>query len=323
MSMGSPLDVYPQQAPDDASAIPLTDPLFILIMVLAVLVSLFVAALVIYAMFRFRARPGQAEPPAMFGHHKLELTWTIIPLVVVLVLFILTVLHMRSASARPGNKAIDLPDRQPDIVAIGNQWWWEFRYPASGVVTANEIHLPVGRQVLVQLEASDVIHDFWIPQLEHKMDMVPGQVNYLWLEADRPGTFQGACAEYCGNQHAWMRILAIAQPEPEFNAWIQQQRSPVPPSANSLVEQGRQLFVQRTCGNCHAVASTSEGQAGPELTHFASRQTIGAGVVENTPENIAAFVRNPQAVKPGILMPNFRLSEEEVRALTAYLESLK
>ncbi len=304
--------------PAVAGAIPF-DPLFTLLMVLAAAVVVLVAGLLAYSLARAR-RAGAGPPRQDFGNRRLEIAWTAVPALVVGILFLLTLVIMRTTPT-PGT---DLPDgRPPDIVVVGHQWWWEIAYPQAGVVTANVLHLPAGRRVLVQLTSDDVQHDFWVPELGQKMDMYPGKTNYIWLEAEEPGLYRGVCAEFCGAQHAWMRILAVAQPEADFERWVAEQRTPPQPLAEPLAERGRAVYAARTCGSCHAIAGVSTGEAGPDLTHFGSRPTISAGVLVNTPENLARYLANPQAVKPGIYMPNFRLSDEEIAALVAYLEGLR
>ena len=286
-------------------------------LVIAAIIFALVFGLTIYIAIRYRGQPGQGEPPQFFGHSKLEIAWTLAPALLLLVVFGFTVGTMRAADPPVG-------DQSPDLVVTGYQWWWRVEYPAAGAVTANEIHIPVGKRLLVRLEGGDVIHDFWVPQLGPKRDMVPGHSNHLWIEADAPGIYLGACAEYCGNQHAWMRLRVIAQPQAEFDAWQQQQlQAPAPPAGGDAA-QGAQIFQQRTCANCHAIAGTpATAHAGPDLTHVASRQTLGAGVLDNTPDNLMKWLADPQAVKPGNHMPSLRMTEEELRALVAYLESLR
>lgn len=306
---------------DLSSTIPFTN-LFVVIMLLAGAVVALVAGLLGYIVLRYRDRPGEAPPPQVFGNRRLEITWTALPAVVVAVIFVYMFVDMRRGPT-PGT---GLPDgQQPDIVVVGHQWWWEVRYPKHGnVVTANEVHLPVGTTILVQLESADVQHDFWVPELGQKMDLYPNKTNYLWLEAKEPGTYLGVCAEYCGTQHAWMRIRAIAQPAADFGAWVEAQRSSTQPAANDPAVRGQSLFTQYACGSCHAIAGTQyNGRAAPALTNYSDRQTISAGVLDHTPENLARYLRNPQAVKPGSSMPNFRLTEPEVQSLVAYLESLR
>jgi cytochrome c oxidase subunit 2 len=292
--------------------------LFILTLLIAGIILTLVTGLVLYASFRYRSRPGQGEPAQIFGHRNMEIAWTVAPALVLLLLFGLTLNTMHQAD--PPIPA----GQQPDLVVIGHQWWWEVHYPNSGVVTANEIHIPVGQMLLVQIESADVIHDFWVPQLARKIDATPGHPAHLWLEADSPGTYLGTCAEYCGVQHAWMRIRVMAQPQAEFEAWQQAQLQIPPTPASGDAAQGAQLFQGLTCSNCHAIAGTpAQAQIGPDLTHLASRGTLGAGVLDHTPANLARWLKNPQAIKPGSHMPNLNLTDTQVNQLVAYLEALK
>jgi cytochrome c oxidase subunit 2 len=176
--------------------------------------------------------------------------------------------------------------------------------------------------VLIQLEAVDVIHDFWVPQLGRKMDAVPGQSNRFWIAADKPGNYLGACAEYCGAQHAWMRLLVVAQTPNDFAAWQQQQAKPIAQASQTAAQKGAQVFAARTCANCHAVNGGDKApNVGPNLAHLASRTTLGAGIINNTPQELAIWLKNPQAIKPESLMPNLYLTDDEVQALVAYLET--
>jgi cytochrome c oxidase subunit 2 len=284
--------------------------LFILTLLIATVILLLVTGLVLYASFRYRSRPGDGEPRQVFGHRNLEIAWTAAPAVLLAVLAVLTLYTMRLADPAVGASA------QPDVVITGHQWWWEVRYPQSGVVTANEIHLPTGQKMLAEIDSADVIHSFWVPQLGRKMDAIPGHPNHLWLEADTSGTYLGTCAEYCGTQHAWMRIRVIVQSPAEFDAWLQEQLQ-APVISEGEARQGQKIFTQKTCIVCH-----SRG-IGPDLTHVGSRETLAAGVLENTPANMARWLKNPQAIKPGSYMPNFNLTDAEVKAITAYLEASK
>ena len=314
-------------APLDAYGIPFT-PSFVVLMILAAAVVAMVGGLLGYIVLRFRGGPDAPIPPQEHGNRRLEIAWTVVPALVVAALLGYTVFTMVNGPT-PGSELP--PGGDPDIIVVGHQWWWEVRYPKQGdVVTANELYLPVGRRLLVQLESRDVQHDFWVPQLGQKMDMYPGKVNHLWLEAKAAGEYQGACAEYCGTEHAWMRILAIAVPQAEFDAWIEEQRASAQPPAAfgergpDPIASGNQLFAQYGCGSCHAIAGSAyDGRAAPALTNFSARRTISAGVLEHTPENLARYLHDPQEVKPGVLMPNFRLQDWEVQALVAYLESLR
>jgi cytochrome c oxidase subunit 2 len=276
-----------------------------------------VAMLIALALLRYRARPGHMQPAIQTtGHTVLEITWTVIPFAIVAVIFVFTLKGMYRTEPN------EVP-RNPEVQITGRQWWWEVRYPKD-VYTANEIHVPVGRRVNAWILSSDVIHDFWVPELGPKIDAVPGRTNAIWIEADRPGTYMGACAEYCGMEHAWMLIRVVAQTPADYAAWLRAQSdAPPAPSAGDALR-GAELFRDRTCINCHAIAGTNAtARVGPDLSHVASRETLGAGVVRNTPENLARWIAGPQRIKPGILMPNLELSQDEIRAITAYLETLK
>jgi cytochrome c oxidase subunit 2 len=290
--------------------------IFVGIVMVAILIL--ISVLVLYAVVRFRWRPGAPEPRQVFGNSRLEKAWTIGPLLTVTVIFIFTIRTMHRSDPSPS------PGEKPNLVIIGHQWWWEARYPNSGVVTANEIHIPVGKDWLVLLKSDDVIHDWWVPDLGRKMDAIPGHPNEFWIQSDKPGTFLGTCAEYCGAEHAWMRIRVIAQPEAEFKAWEQHQLEvPAKPTAGAALA-GRKLFDSFTCSDCHTVAGTdANADIGPDLTHVASRETLAAGRLINTPENLAKWISDPQAYKPGAHMPDFDFTQSQVKDLVAYLETLK
>lgn len=214
------------------------------------------------------------------------------------------------------------------ITVTGQQWWWKAQYehhtPSQVVVTANEIHLPVGRPVHLKLQSTDVIHSFWVPNLHGKRDLIPGHPTSLWLKADRPGTYRGQCAEFCGLQHAHMRFVVVVEPVEEFEAWLESQRRPAAEPATSAQERGRDIFLSTTCIMCHTVRGTPAfGDVGPDLTHLASRKTIAAGSLPNTPGHLAGWIVDPQRVKFGVRMPQHSFSPEDLRALLAYLESLK
>jgi cytochrome c oxidase subunit 2 len=268
----------------------------------------------IVAMVRFRARPNDTgEPPQTHGNLRLEIAWTALPALVLLGVFVLVVQTMRSVDAA-----------EPDAIrlrVIGHQWWWEFRYPDLDVVTANEVYVPVGSQVAIELESTDVIHSFYVPRFGWMRDAVPGQVNRMYATVTREGVFEGACTQFCGMQHAWMRSRVTAVPREQFDTWIQQQRQP----AASGTSRGQQVFLENTCVSCHAIRGMpAPAQVGPDLTHLASRTTLGAGVIPNRPENLRLWIRDAPTVKPGVLMPPFRgMTEEDVRALADFLMTLQ
>ena len=294
----------------------LADLTYYTIAISVVILGIIVIA-VAYIIIRFRKKTGEeGEPYQDFGSLKLEITWTLIPVAIVAVLFLLTCSTMR---------AVDPPsaDREPDIIIIGHQWWWEIIYPESGVITANEVHLPAGKTLLARLESIDVIHDFWVPELGRKIDLIPGHPNYMWIVAAEPGVYLGACAEFCGAQHANMRIRVIAQTEEEFSAWLTEQAKIPETPSTGIAAEGAKIFQEVACMNCHTIAGTpAAARVGPSLTYLATRDTIGAGVLTNTPDNIAKWLKNPAKYKPGSLMPNMKLTDEQVNAIVAYLEAL-
>jgi cytochrome c oxidase subunit 2 len=280
------------------------------------LIFVIVTGVVVYALVRYRWREGEPDPHQHAGNKMLELVWTGIPLLIVAGLFFLTARAMRVSDPPPAPA--------PDLIVTGHQWWWEADYPVSGVVVANEIHIPVGRPWSVQLKTADVLHEFWVPELARKITAVPGHPNHIWIEADKPGVYHGFCSEFCGTQHAWMQLRVVAQTAAEFAAWIQTQQQPAAPPAGAGAIQGRALFESLTCVNCHAIAGTvAEARVGPDLTHFASRRQLGAGVVPNTPENLHRWLADPQQVKPGVKMPDFKFTPAQLSALVAYLETLR
>jgi cytochrome c oxidase subunit 2 len=213
---------------------------------------------------------------------------------------------------------------KPEVVIRGHQFWWEARYAGKNAIIANEIHLPVGRRILMHIEAADVIHDWWVPELGAKMDAIPGRTNHLWVTIQKPGVYEGACSEFCGAQHAWMRIRVVAQPEAEYQQWVRerQQNAVVPTNASAIA--GAAFFNKETCGTCHRIRGTAaNGNVGPDLTHFASRQTMLSGMMPNTRENLRKWLQDPQAVKPGARMPRFIYAKDSINVLVDYLTTLK
>jgi cytochrome c oxidase subunit 2 len=215
-----------------------------------------------------------------------------------------------------------------NIELTANQWWWSARYvndgPSGIFVTANELHIPVGKPVVIDLKAGDVIHSLWVPNLGGKKDLIPGRSALLQLRADQPGIYRGQCAEFCGLQHAMMGLLVIADPPDRYQAWVQAQRAPAPEPQDPKALRGKALFQSVSCAMCHAIqGTTANAQHGPDLTHVASRQTLAAGTLRNTPQELGSWIRNPQIHKPGTNMPATPLSQEDLDALVAYLGGLK
>jgi cytochrome c oxidase subunit 2 len=233
-------------------------------------------------------------------------------------------------TARTGRAiAWPLDAEQPLTVEVtGHQWWWEFRYrdtvPSNWLTTSNELHIPVGRAVQLVLQSNDVIHSFWVPELHGKQDLIPGHKNTTWLRADKPGVWKARCAEFCGHQHAKMAFDVVAESPEQFNAWYVRQLASAPEPTDPSAIRGRDVFMQRTCVMCHTISGTPAGsRLGPELTHIATRPSLAAGVLSNTRENMARWIRNPQLIKPGVRMPPNPLSNADLNALLDYLETLR
>lgn len=278
-------------------------------------IYIIVASVIIFALMRFRSREGEPDPHQLPGNKRVEIIWTVIPFIIVVALFVLTAHTMTLADPPPAPK--------PDIVVVGHQWWWEFRYPDTGVIAVNELHIPVGKPLSIRLDSEDVLHEFWVPELTRKMTAVPGHPNNIWLQSDKPGTYLGICSEFCGTQHAWMHFYVIAEPQADFDAWTKAQSQPAATPQGEAAK-GLAVFQQLSCASCHAIEGTPDhAQVAPDLTHIASRRELGAGILENTPDNLRRWITDPQKVKPGVLMPKFNLTEEQVNELTAYFETLK
>jgi len=293
--------------------------------VLAVTGAIFlvVFTLLLYSVVKFRKRKNDdgREPPQVYGSNQVELAWTIIPILIVVALFMATarvIAVVQKASA---------PTNAIAVTAIGHQFWWEYRYPDLGVVTANELHVPVSDPVhptptFIKLLSADTDHSFWVPRLAGKTDLIPNHPNSMWIDPQETGLYLGQCAQYCGTQHAKMLLRVYVQSKDDFDRWVQQQRQPA--ITNDAGSQGQRIFETTACINCHTVSGTAaDGRFGPDLTHLMSRDTIAAGAAPNTPENLRLWIRNPDAIKPGSLMPAMQLNEQELDALTAYLETLR
>jgi cytochrome c oxidase subunit 2 len=241
----------------------------------------------------------------------------VIPVIILAVVFGLNLYTLAALS--PADATAPLT-----IEVIGQRWWWEVRYPQHGIISANEIHIPVGTRVELRLSSLDVIHSMWIPELNGKTDMIPGQSNRMFLYTDEPGQYRGQCAEFCGLQHAKMALYVVAEEQDDFEAWIAQQQQPAPEPQTDLALRGQQIFLGSSCVYCHRIRGTNaSGVIGPDLTHFASRLTIGAGAVENTRGNLAGWIIDPQSIKPGNRMPPMYLEADELQAILAYMETLQ
>ncbi|MGA8619190.1 MAG: cytochrome c oxidase subunit II [Candidatus Sulfotelmatobacter sp.] len=293
--------------------------------VLAVTGAIFlvVFTLLLYSVVKFRKRRNDdgREPAQVYGSNQVELAWTIIPILIVVALFMATARVIATVQkTSPRSDAIA-------VTAIGHQFWWEYHYPELGVVTANELHVPVSdpdhpTPTFITLLSADTDHSFWVPRLAGKTDLIPNHPNSMWIDPQETGVYLGQCAQYCGTQHAKMLLRVYVQSKDEFDRWIRQQRQPAVVSATH--SQGRRIFETTACINCHAVSGTvANGRFGPDLTHLMSRDTIAAGAALNTPENLRRWLRDPNTIKPGSLMPAMELNDQELDALTAYLETLR
>lgn len=303
-------------------AMPVSASFWILLGILA-LVLVLVTVLLLIAVARRSHTDVKTTQPLPGDQHAL--TWAVvgglgIPVAIFIIALILGA-SGKNASAAPPNPATNALSVQ----VIGHQWWWEVRYPADGFATANEIHIPAGKTVTFQLTSADVIHSFWVPQLHPKQDMLPGQISSISVRADQPGTYQGKCSEYCGIQHAHMDFLVIAQSQADYDRWVAQQKQPAPaPPVGSVEKKGEQAFLGSSCVYCHTIQGTNaSGTLGPDLTHLASRATIGAGIMPNNLNNLAGWIINSQAIKPGNKMPPMNLDSDQLHAILVYLESLK
>ena len=245
------------------------------------------------------------------------------PIIIVLWITAISAKLMLTLNAVPkAHPESDTRD-EADLTIIGHQWWWEIRHRDPGIVSANEIYIPSGKKLLVKLQSADVIHCFWVPKLARKMDVIPGRDNYIWLEANKPGVYQGRCSEYCGTQHAWMNFTVFALSPKDYDNWrtgaANIPKKPIEPDAVA----GEQLFFSYTCSNCHTIRGTSaRATIGPDLTDIVSRKELAGGAIANSTENLRRWLKNPQAIKPGCKMPNFNLNDEHTRQIAAYLESL-
>ncbi len=243
----------------------------------------------------------------------------VLPAVVLIVLFAISNLYVIHDTEAPDPKSTALT-----ITVIGHQWFWEVRYPGTKAVTANEIHIPAGARVNLIARTADVIHSFWVPQLNRKIDMIPGRTNRVLLYADKPGVYRGQCAEFCGLQHANMAMAVDAQPWPAFRVWLRNMARPAAPPSSSLQRRGEQVFLSSTCSSCHTIRGTpGAGQVGPDLTHLATRGTLAALTIPNNRGELAAWIRDPQHIKPGNKMPGLNLSHRDLRSLVAYLSGLR
>lgn len=282
-----------------------------------------VFTLLVYSLAKFHVTSANSknEPAQVYGSTQIELAWTIIPILIVVVLFLATARSIHAIQDAPE------PAGAIDVTAIGHQYWWEFRYPKLGIVTANELHIPVSdlnqpTPTFLQLLSADTDHSFWVPELAGKTDLVPNHPNRMWIDPLRIGIFLGQCAQYCGTQHAKMLLRISVDSPQDFAVWVRAQQQSAAQDPSAVV--GRQVFEHTACINCHTVSGTSaDGRFGPDLSHLMSRATIAAGAADNTPANLRLWIQNPDAVKPGSLMPAMKLDDADLDAVVNYMETLR
>lgn len=297
--------------------------LSLLVLVITGIIFVVVFTLLVYSVVKFRGRAVDAgrEPAQVYGSTQIELAWTVIPILIVVVLFLATARTIHAVQDAPK------PATALEVTAIGHQFWWEFRYPKLGIVTANELHIPVSdaahpTPTFLKLFSADTDHSFWIPQLAGKTDLIPNHPNGMWIDPHRTGVYLGQCAQYCGTQHAKMLLRVFVDSDEEFKAWVLAQQEPAVEDENVIL--GKRVFEATACINCHAINGTvADGRFGPDLTHLMSRRTIASGAAENTKENLRRWIQNPDAIKPGSLMPAMKLSDSDLDALTDYMETLR
>lgn len=310
-----PQNALDPQGPYAQKVHDLARPVFII----AGLVFVLVQGLVIYSAVKFRRRSADEAPVQVHGNVRMELTWTIIPAAVLAVVGVLTVGTIADLDRVP--KGADVVD----VTVIGHQWWWEYRYPEHNVVTANELHIPVGVPIALKLESVDVIHSFWPPKLAGKIDVIPNRTNHMTIQADKPGTYYGQCAEFCGLSHGDMRLRVVAHRPAQFDEWVASNARPaaIPSESDPEAAAGAALFRSKGCASCHTVKGFAAGEVGPDLTHLQQRKVFAGAIFDLNEKNMRKWLRDPPEEKPGSIMPNLELTEEEITSLIAYLDTLE
>jgi len=271
--------------------------------------------------YRQRGQDDTAEPAQIYGSTRVEMAWTVIPVLIVVVLFLTTARVIFAIQDAPEPKAA------MDVTVVGHQYWWEFDYPKLGIRTANELHIPLSNPdsptpTYLKLLSADVIHSFWVSQLSGKTDLVPNKVNEMWIDPHKTGMYEGQCAQFCGVQHANMLLRVYVDTPEQFAAWVKNQQKPA--ASDPSIAAGRRVFETQACMNCHTIAGTAAtGRFGPDLTHLMSRDTLASGVVANTKENLREWIRHPDTFKEGSLMPAMQLNDQQLDQITAYLSTLR
>ena len=282
-----------------------------------------VFSLLSYAVIKFRERRGEegSEPAQVYGSNQMEVAWTILPVLIVVVLFLSTaqVIHRVQDAEAPPNAL--------QVTVVGHQFWWEYQYPQYNITVANELHVPVSdashpTPTYLHLLSADVDHSFWVPRLAGKTDLIPNHPNTMWIDPQQTGLFLGQCAQFCGAQHAQMLLRVYVQSRADFDAWVKNQQQP--PAADPAGVAGSALFLTKTCFACHTIKGTAAvGTVGPDLTHLMSRDTVASGVLPNTPENLRKWIRDPEATKAGSKMPKIDMTDDELNQIVAYLATLR
>jgi cytochrome c oxidase subunit 2 len=318
----------PQSVPSifAPASTPASDIFSLSLFVLAITGGIFVvvAGLLTYVIIRFRDKGDKddnREPAQIYGSMQIELAWTVIPVLIVVVLFLTTARMIFAIQDAPK------PPDALDVTVVGHQFWWEFRYPKLGIVTANELHVPLSSEnqpepTYLKLLSADVVHSFWVPQLAGKTDLIPNHENITWINPMHPGLYVGQCAQFCGVEHAKMLLRVYVDTPAQFAEWVKNQQAPG--VQDPAVAAGRRIFETQACMNCHTIRGTAAtGRFGPDLTHLMSRSTIASGAALNTEANLRQWIKDPDSLKPGSLMPAMQLSDEQLDQLTAYLETLR
>jgi cytochrome c oxidase subunit 2 len=317
--------VYPIANMFKPEATPATSIYNVSMLMLAICATIFlvVGGLLLFTIVRFRSRKtdNRSEPVQIYGSNRIEIAWIVIPVLIVIVLSMATARTVMEVQNKP------MPPDALKVTVVGRQWWWEIRYPELGIVTANELHVPQSSlakpaHTSLKLQSADVAHSYWVPQLSGKVDLIPGITNSMWIDPRKTGIYLGNCAEYCGTQHANMLIRVIVDSPADFEKWAGAQK--LNASSDPQLETARAMFLSLNCINCHTVSGTpAAGTFGPDLSHLMSRTTLASGRIPNTAENLRAWVKDPQAIKPGNLMPNMQLNSRELDEVITYLASLK
>jgi cytochrome c oxidase subunit 2 len=297
--------------------------LSLLVLTITGVIFLVVFTLIAYSVVKYRRREdgNHREPPQVYGSNQVEMAWTVIPVLIVLILFLATARVIHSVQDAPQ------PPESLQVTAIGHQFWWEFRYPSLGIVTANELHVPVSdpsrpTPTFLTLLSADTDHSFWVPRLAGKTDLIPNRVNSMWIDPRQTGVYLGQCAQYCGVEHAKMLLRVYVDSREQFDKWAQEQKADA--RSDTSAEAGHRVFESTGCIDCHSVRGTvANGRFGPDLTHLMSRDTLASGIVPNTPDNLRQWIKDPDSMKEGSLMPAMKLDDNDLDSLIVYLGTLR